>query len=295
MTTNDTESRPQEEAALWKRYFKRRDAESRDAIILRYVPLVHYVLGRLGFSPALGPEYEDLAGQGLLGLIDAVDRYDPSHGTQFSTYATLRIRGQMLDALRAQDWLTRAARRRARQVQGAYAELWSHLHRAPTDDELARHLNLTDDDLRQALMDAGRVMVSLDTLSHGDDSDESLHELLADEAQPDPADQLDEHDLRRQLGAMLRDLPEREQQVLAMYYHEQLTMKEIGSVLDLSESRVCQLHARAVLNLRAAMGANVKDRRVPRSRHTARDVQTAGDEPETREVKVARTGGMIHV
>jgi RNA polymerase sigma factor for flagellar operon FliA len=275
MTTTHPD-RPLEEAMLWKTYFKKRDATSRDAIILRYVPLVHYVLGRLGFSPAQGPEYEDLAGQGLLGLIDAVDRYDPAHGTQFSTYATLRIRGQMLDALRAQDWLTRSARRRARLVQAAYQELWSTLHRSPTDDELGDHLRLDVDEVRDALMDAGRVMISLDTIGASDDgSEDSLHEMLADENQPDPAEMLVELDLRSQLAETIRSLPEREQQVLAMYYHEQLTMKEIGEVLDLSESRVCQLHARAVLGLRSSLGAGGRDRRVPRSRNLSKEAQIA--------------------
>ena len=232
-----------------------RDPALREAVILRYVPLVHFVLSRLGLSPALGPDYEDLASFGLLGLIEAVDRYDPARGTQFSTYATLRIRGRILDQLRARDWLSRAARRRARQVQATMTELWAQMGRAPTDAELAAHLGLEIDVLRQSLADASHVILSLDTVPDEDGDEGSLHEILADPAQPDPDEVASEQDLQASLLQALRDLPEREQLVLSLYYYEKLTLKEIGAVLDLSESRVCQLHARAVLSLRAQLTA----------------------------------------
>jgi RNA polymerase sigma factor for flagellar operon FliA len=251
--TPDTRHSTPDDAALWAGFLAHRDAESREALILRYVPLVHYVLNRFGLPAASGPDYEDLVSQGLLGLIDAIDRFDPAHGAQFSTYATLRVRGRILDALRAQDWLSRSARRRARQVQTALNELWATLHRAPSDEELAQRLKLDVDELRQSLVDAGRVLISLDATESDDPEDGRLYERLADDRQPNPDEAADEHDLQRQLAAQLRDLPEREQLVLSLYYHEELTLKEIGAVLDLSESRVCQLHARAVLSLRAAL------------------------------------------
>lgn len=251
--TPDTRHSTPDDAALWGCFLAHRDAGSREALILRYVPLVHYVLNRFGLPAASGPDYEDLVSQGLLGLIDAIDRFDPAHGAQFSTYATLRVRGRILDALRAQDWLSRSARRRARQVQTALNELWATLHRAPSDEELAQRLKLDVDELRQSLVDAGRVLISLDATESDDPEDGRLYERLADDRQPNPDEAADEHDLQRQLAAQLRDLPEREQLVLSLYYHEELTLKEIGAVLDLSESRVCQLHARAVLSLRAAL------------------------------------------
>lgn len=235
------------------RFADTRDPALREALILRYVRLVHFVLNRLGLTQALGPDYEDLASHGLLGLIDAVDRYDPQFGTQFSTYATLRIRGQVLDQLRARDWLSRAARRRARAVQAAMTELWLTLGRAPSDEELAAHLGLELAQLRQSLVDAGRILLSLDTIREDGDEGASLHEMLADPDQADPGDLSLERDLHARLVQALQSLPEREQLVLSLYYYEELTLKEIGAVLKLSESRVCQLHARAVMSLRAIL------------------------------------------
>lgn len=246
-----------EDNALWARFLADRDSAARESVILRYVPLVHFVLNRLGISPASGADYEDLASQGLLGLIDAVDRYDPQYGTQFSTYATLRIRGHVLDQLRSSDWLSRAARRRAREVQNAMTHLWGALHRAPTDEELAEHLQLELPQLRQALMEAGRVIISLDAVNNDQREDDlALHEVLTDtqnSENADPGESVLEVELRQQLTAALKTLPEREQLVMSLYYVDELTLKEIGAVLDLSESRVCQLHARAITHLRAVM------------------------------------------
>lgn len=256
MTLKSSENRREDDAELWTKFLASRDQALREALVLRYVPLVHFVLNRLGLSPALGPDYEDLASQGLLGLIDAVDRYDPSHGTQFSTYATLRVRGQILDQLRALDWLSRSARRRTREVQNATTALWGQYQRAPTDEELATHLNVKLDELRHTLVEANHVIISLDADSDADSEEVSLHELLADEdhqENADPSETWGEKDLHAGLAEMIKTLPEREQMILSLYYYEELTLKEIGKVLDLSESRVCQLHARAMLNLRAQL------------------------------------------
>ncbi len=226
----------------------------REEIILRFVPLVYFVLGRLGLSRSLGADYEDATSQGLMGLIEAVDHYDPGFGTQFSTYATVRIRGRVLDHLRSLDWLSRAARRRTRTVQEATNILWNQLGRAPTDEELANHLHLELPALQQALVDASRVIFSLDTLVETDgEGDTSLHEMLADQRQLDPSDAFDEQDLKSRMMATIKMLPDREQLVLSLYYYEELTLKEIGAVLQVSESRVCQLHARAIMSLRATL------------------------------------------
>ena len=256
MALKSNESRREDDAELWTRFLATRDAGLRESLIMRYVPLVHFVLHRLGLSPAIGPDYEDLASQGLLGLIDAVDRYDPAHGTQFSTYATLRVRGQVLDQLRAFDWLSRSARRRTREVQNAISVLWGKFQRAPTDEELAAHLNLDLVKLRQALVEADHVILSLDADNDADPEEVSLHELLPDDEHPENADPSltwSKRDQRASLVEMIKALPEREQLILSLYYYEELTLKEIGKVLDLSESRVCQLHARAMLSLRAQM------------------------------------------
>jgi len=251
MATMSTKSEDQE---LILQFFTSRDPALREKIVLRYIPLVHYVLGRLGLSSASTPDYDDAVSQGLLGLLDAIDRYNPSHGAQFSTYAILKVRGSVLDYLRSQDWLSRTARRRTRDVQKAANELWQQFGRMPSNEELSERLGMSLSDLQNALVDASAVMVSLDGMGESDDEEETtLHEVLADGNQPDPAATFDEQELEVNLLSAIKNLPEREQMVLSLYYYNELTLKEIGEVLQVSESRVCQLHARAVMSLRAGL------------------------------------------
>ncbi len=243
-----------DDAEIIQQFLKTRDPQLREEIILRYIPLVHFVLGRLGISQAIGADYEDAASQGILGLIEAVDRYDASHGTQFSTYAILRIRGKVIDQLRSHDWLSRGARQRARKLQGAIDSFWEKHHRSPTDEELAAELQWDEEGLRRASMDSSHVLLSLDTVVTSDgDETISLHEILADEEQENPDALIESEELKQTLVQIIQSLPEREQLVLSLYYYEQLTFKEIGMVLDVSESRVCQLHAKAILSLRSKL------------------------------------------
>lgn len=251
-----------EDLDLIRRFVASREPALREEIILNYLPLVHFVLGRLGLSRAIGADYEDAASQGLIGLIEAVDNYDPRFGTRFSTYATLRVRGRILDHLRSLDWLSRTARRRARAVQNAITHLWGVLQRAPSDVELADYLDYDLPTLQRALLDASRVIVSLDaTLTSEMEGEGSYHEILADEGQESPAEALDEEELKARLVAALKKLPERQQVLLSLYYYEELTFKEIGALLGVSESRVCQLHARAMLELRAILGQGAGEAR----------------------------------
>lgn len=240
---------------LLNEFLRTRDPALRETLILHHVSLVHFTLGRMGIFADTGSDYEDLVSQGLLGLIDAVDRYSPQHGAQFSTYAILRIRGKILDYLRSQDWLSRVGRQRARMVQNAISELWGRLQRTPTEEELAEHLKLTIPQVQQALIDSSRLILSLDSPieDEGENDLHSLYEILTDEEQPSPVEKVDEEELRACLIEALKQLPTREQQILALYYYEGLTLKEIGHVLGISESRVCQIHARAIFSLRAAL------------------------------------------
>lgn len=245
----------EDDADLLARFLETRTPALREALILRYVPLVHFVVNRLGLSDELAPNHDDYVSQGLLGLIEAVDRYDPKHGAQFSTYATLRVRGRIIDEMRSADFLSRGARRQVRAVQSATTELWGRLGRDPTEDELAGELQMEVGHLRQALVNATLSMISLDTAPAGED-DSPLHECLPDNDNPENADPDTNHTAAEALAnleAAVRALPAREQQVLALYYVEELTLKEIGAVLHLSESRVCQLHARTLMTLRARL------------------------------------------
>lgn len=242
------------ETDLLNQFVATRDSSLREEMVLRYVSLVHYVLGRLGISQEMGAEYEDLVNQGLLGLIEAVDRYDPSFGTQFSTYATVRIKGKVLDYLRSMDWLSRTARHRTREVRSAITQLTEVNQRPPTDEELAAHMGLDLEKVQQALVDSSKVIISLDAMMDVDEDNEiTLYDTLADESQEDPSDVVDSNDQKERLIEAIKELPEREQQVLSLYYFEELTLKEIGKVLGVSESRACQLHARAVLSLQGLL------------------------------------------
>uniref|UniRef100_A0A7C4L074 RNA polymerase sigma factor n=1 Tax=Bellilinea caldifistulae TaxID=360411 RepID=A0A7C4L074_9CHLR len=234
-------------------YLVTRSAEAREQLVLQSVPLVRYLLSRLGITPDLGSEYEDLLHQGLLGLIEAVDRYDPQFGTRFSTYAAVRIRGKVLDYLRSVDWMSRTARQRVRAIQKAVEELWLIHQREPTDEEIAAHLKTDLDTVQRGLMDSNRFMLSLDAPADVDSEESDLHDRLGDERQVDPQELSLDEDLRQQLAEAIRSLPEREQLVLSLYYHDELNFKEIGKVLGISESRVCQLHARALINLKVVM------------------------------------------
>ncbi|MGZ9225296.1 MAG: sigma-70 family RNA polymerase sigma factor [Anaerolineales bacterium] len=239
---------------LFDEFIETRAPELREKLVLQSVPLVHYLLARMGITQELGSDYEDLAHQGLMGLIESVDHFDRNFNTSFSTYASLRIRGKILDYLRASDWMPRAARKRVRLIQKTINTLWSEQLREPTDDEIAAQLGLKVEEIHQGLADSNRVLVSLDMMMDSNHkSDDSLHEYLRDENQADPSDVLEQVGLLEQMAGAIKNLSEREQLILSLYYNDELTFREIGKVLDITESRVCQLHARAILNLKAMM------------------------------------------
>ncbi len=261
------------ESEIIDEFIATRNQAAREEIILRYVSLVHYVVGRLGISQMSGIDYEDLASQGMLGLIDAVDHYDPAFGTRLSTYATLKIRSRLLDYLRELDWLPRTARQKVRQLQGAMTALESQLLRLPTDEEVASYLSIDASSLQQIQMDSSRVIISLDEESDSgmDDGGGSMHEWLTDEKQENPLNLFEEKDLRHSLIEAIKSLSEREQIVLSLYYFDELTFKEIGRTLDISESRVCQIHGRAVIGLKSILsGANLANDKPLRQRRSDR-------------------------
>jgi RNA polymerase sigma factor FliA len=240
---------------LMEKYIQTGDASIREEIILRYVPLVHFVLGRLGVRRYKSSDYDDFESQGLLGLIEAVDHYNPAYGTRLSTYATLKIRSKVLDYLRQIDWLPRTARERVRMVQKGVNKLETKLQRLPTEDELAEFLQMDDTTLQKALLDSSCMVVSLDmeTNELSDSESMPLYERISDENQANPSVDFEGVDSQTFVAKALQELPERERTVLSLYYYDELTFKEIGQVLSISESRVCQIHGRAIINLNAKL------------------------------------------
>jgi RNA polymerase sigma factor FliA len=248
---------------LWRRYKSDGDRHARERLVVAYSPLVKYVAGRTAAGLPPHVEEADLISYGLGGLIAAIERFDPSREIKFETYAIMRIKGAIIDELRAMDWVPRSVRARAREVERANAKLEHSLQRAPTDQELAGELKMTVEELNEALLTISHSsMVALDELwSTSDSSGDqvSLMDTLEDTTAPDPAKALDVGDLKDRIAGSIATLPEREKLVIALYYYENLTLREIGEVLGVTESRVSQLHTKAVLRLRSHMQADAFD------------------------------------
>jgi RNA polymerase sigma factor for flagellar operon FliA len=243
--------------SLWLEYQRSRDQAIRDRLILTYAPLVKYVAGRLGSGLPAHVDEGDLVSYGLLGLIGAIERFDPTRDIKFETYAISRIKGAIIDELRALDWVPRSVRSRAREIERAIAELESKLGRAPTDEEIAGKVGITTDELDDSLTEISRSSIAaLDELwtVSGEGGDQvSLLDTLEDTEGPNPQEALAQTELREALGEAIARLPEREKLVVTLYYYEELTLREIGEVLGVTESRVSQLHTKAILRLKARL------------------------------------------
>lgn len=245
---------PQE--ALWQAWMLRRDAALRERLLLQYGPLVKYVIGRTAITPSVTLDAEDLLAAGTVGLLDAIDRYDPARGVSFESYAIPRIRGAIIDSVRALDPLSRTTRRRGRQIEDAYTTLEAELGRPAKDQEVADFLALDLATVRETQIQTSTTVVSLESpVDSGDSAAASLADLIPDADSPNPAQLVESRDLLRSLAGALQLLPERERLVLALYYNEELKMKEVASILEVSESRVCQLHAQALGRLRRHLSA----------------------------------------
>ncbi|MBA2474394.1 MAG: RNA polymerase sigma factor WhiG [Actinobacteria bacterium] len=241
---------------LWLEYRRTSDPGLRDRLILTYAPLVKYVAGRLASGLPAHVDDDDLVSYGLLGLIGAIERYDPERDVKFETYAITRIKGSIIDELRALDWVPRSVRSRARDIERTIGELESRLGRAPSDEELAGKLGLSQDELNESLSDISRTSIAaldeLWTVSAGGDQ-VALIDTIEDSHGPDPLSFLAQSEQREAIGEAIAGLPEREKLVITLYYYEELTLREIGEVLGVTESRVSQLHTKAVLRLKARL------------------------------------------
>jgi RNA polymerase sigma factor FliA len=243
--------------SLWREYRRSGDKDVRDRLILTYAPLVKFVAGRLGSGLPAHVEENDLVSYGLLGLIGAIERYDPDRDVKFETYAMARIKGSIIDELRAMDWVPRSVRSRAREIERAIAALEAQLHRAPTDEEIAAKLSITVEELDDSLTDIARSSIAaldeLWTISSGSGDQVALIDTIEDTQGPEPQSALDQNELREAIAESISRLPEREKIVVTLYYYEELTLREIGEVLGVTESRVSQLHTKAILRLKARL------------------------------------------
>jgi RNA polymerase sigma factor for flagellar operon FliA len=245
--------------ALWVQYRKTEDPALRDRLILTYAPLVKYVAGRLGSGLPAHVDENDLVSYGLLGLIGAISKYEPERDVKFETYAIARIKGAIIDELRALDWVPRSVRSFARQFERASSELESRLGRAPSDDELAGKLGISTDELDDRLTEVSRTSIAaLDELWTVDSSGGQIpmSEMIPDDEAPDPQSALSQTEQREAIGEAIARLPEREKLVVTLYYYEELTLREIGEVLGVTESRVSQLHTKAILRLKSRLGGS---------------------------------------
>jgi RNA polymerase sigma factor FliA len=236
----------------WQRWFDSRDPVARDRLIVHYSPLVKFVAGRVGAGLPNSVDAGDLVSAGVFGLIDAVERFDPERGVKFETFAVPRIRGAVFDGLRSLDWVPRSVRSRAREVETAFSHLEGKFGRAPTDEELSNHLRISGPEFHKWLASIASTTVGpLDrALAVGAEP-----RGLGGEVPDSPAQIVEEDEVKRLVRGELRRLPDREKMVLSLYYDEGLTLAEIGNVLGVTESRVSQIHTKAVLHLRSRLAA----------------------------------------
>jgi RNA polymerase sigma factor for flagellar operon FliA len=244
---------PDDVLALWERFKSTGDDRIRDMLIVQYSPLVKFVAGRVGVGLPRNVDQSDLVSYGIFGLIDAIDKFEPERGFKFETYAINRIKGAILDELRAMDWVPRSVRARAREIERSMAELEHRLQRTPSDEELAKHMGQSVEDLQDALAEISNLgVVALDEVLSPDSSN-SLGDMVADTTGRGPEQVFQKEETRRILADAINRLPDRERLVLTLYYYEGLTLAEIGDVLGVTESRVCQIHAKSVMSLRNRM------------------------------------------
>jgi RNA polymerase sigma factor FliA len=251
-----TEARVDHEVrALWESYRDSGSREVRERLILHYSPLVKYVAGRVAVGMPANVEHADLVSYGVFGLMDAIEKFDLDKGFKFETYAVTRIRGAIIDELRSVDWVPRSVRARARKLETAMQRLESDLRRSPTEEELAADLGWTVEELQDTLARVSMTSVAAldEVLDVGEGDRVTLVDTLQDLSAVLPEDSYDDQETKALLRETLGRLTEREQTVLGLYYFEGMTLAQVGDVLGVTESRVCQIHTKAVMSLRVKL------------------------------------------
>ena len=246
----------EELTALWGKYFEDKTQKNvRDALIVQYIYLIRYVVGRVKVTLPATISIEDIAGYGVEGLINAIERYSPQKNTRFETYALIRIRGAILDRIRAQDFLPRSVRKKIKDIKNAQEHLKQELGRIPTTTEVASYLDMDPDKVLQLLSEDTTMTSLYDKKGNTDDSVEII-DTIQDTNKLNPQEQAEEQNVKQELEKALKRLPERERIIMVLYYQENMTLKEIGSTINMSESRVCQLHAQAIMKLKNILSEN---------------------------------------
>lgn len=244
------------EDELWELYKKAKNPQIREAFIRQYAPLVKYVAGKVAVGMPNNVEFDDLVGFGVFGLLDAIDKYDPAKNVKFKTYAVTRIRGAIFDELRSIDWVPRSVRQKTREIEDTIVSLEAQLGRTVSDQEIAKSMGMSEDEyLKTVLKISGTSILSLNDVWHsGDDNDHlSIGDSIESPSSLNPDVIVEKEEVRRVIVEAINELPEKEKKVLVLYYYEDLTLKEIGQVLEVTESRVSQLHTKAILRLRAKL------------------------------------------
>ena len=238
---------------LWDEYSKNKTAEIREKIILEYAPLVKVVAGRLSMYLGYNVEYEDLVSYGIFGLIDAIDKFDSKKEVKFETYASLRIRGAILDQIRKMDWIPRTLRQKQKRIDSAMKEVEISEGRSATDQEIAEKLGITDDEYLdwQSQMKITNVVSLNEYMEQGS---EVPHDRNQDQKFEAPEEAIEKSELKKMLKDSLELLTEKERKVILLYYYEELTLKEISNILEVTESRVSQLHTKGLQKMKQKMG-----------------------------------------
>ncbi len=244
------------EAELWRLYRKTHDPRIREQLVKQYAPLVKYVAGKVAIGMPHNVEFDDLVGYGVFGLFDAIEKFDPDKHVKFKTYAVTRIRGAIFDELRSIDWVPRSVRQKAREVEETVRRLESAHGRSATDDEIAAELNISLKEFEKLMLKiSGTSIMSLNEVWYtGEDSDTvSIADTIESPQSLNPDIIVEKDEMKRVIVQSINELPEKEKKVLVLYYYEDLTLKEIGQVLEVTESRISQLHTKAIMRLRAKL------------------------------------------
>ncbi|MDR3337015.1 MAG: RNA polymerase sigma factor WhiG [Treponema sp.] len=252
----DSSPEQKTEEEFWIEYRRSRDLKIREAFVKQYAPLVKYVAGKVAVGMPHSVEFDDLVGFGVFGLLDAIDKFDPDKGVKFKTYAVTRIRGAIFDELRSIDWVPRSVRQKTKEVEEAIGSLEAQLGRTATDQEIAASLGMDEDEFSKIMIKISSTSIlSLnDVWFSGDDNDKvTIEASIESPASLNPDIIVEKDEIRRIIINAINELPDKEKKILVLYYYEDLTLKEIGQVLEVTESRVSQLHTKAILRLRAKL------------------------------------------